>query len=384
MRIAVVNSNFVSISKNTKKGTEIFAYILIRHLQKLAKKKRLNIIAFASGDSHLPVPVESVNSKSSTSDADIGLEHHKAFELALASKAFGMQKKFDIYHVNIGNGDVILPFAPFVSKPIVVTLHGSFLEERYNKKFLSLFRNLKNIYFVSISDAQRKPLPWLNYINTIYHGVDVKRRWKFNQFGGEAIVWAGRAIFEKGLNDAVRVIKKTGRKAHLFPMMRTESPNWIKNIEKNRGEISENITIHYGYGRRGLVAPFQKGKLLLFPIQWEEPFGLVMIEAMACGTPVVAYARGSVPEVVIDGVTGFLVNPSDRDIRGNYVIKRTGVEGLGEAVDRIYAMSKADYRYMRRQCREHVERNFTAEKMALKYVEVYKKIKVLSRSSRSR
>lgn len=383
MRIAVVNSNFVTIGKNTKKGTEIFAYILIRFLQKQAKRKRLTITAFASGDSRLAVPVESVNYRSSSFDHDIGPEHHKAFELALASKAFGMQKKFDVYHVNIGNGDVILPFAPFVRKPIIVTLHGSFLEERYNKKFLSLFRNLKNIYFVSISNAQRKPLPWLNYIDTVYHGVDIKRRWKFSPAGGEDIVWAGRAIFEKGINDAVRVIKSSGKKAHMYPMMRTESPKWIRNNEKDRAEISKNIIIHYGHDRLGLVAPFQRGKLMLFPIQWEEPFGLVMIEAMACGTPIVAYARGSVPEVVVDGVTGFLINPSKKDIRGNYIIKKSGIEGLREAVKRIYSMPRAEYLSMRRSCRGHVERKFTAEKMASHYIEVYKRALALSRLNRS-
>lgn len=374
MRIAIINSNVVSISQYTKKGTEIFDYIFIRHLAKQTKRYNLEITAFASGDSHLPVPIESVNYKSSVADKDIGVEHHKTFEMALVSKAFALQDRFDLYHVNIGNGDVVLPFAPFVTKPIVVTMHGSFFEEKYNKKYLTLFRNLKNIYFVSISNAQRTPLANLNYIATIHHGVDAKRLWKFHPTGNERIVWAGRAIREKGINAVIKCIKKTGKKAKLFLIVKEESPKWIKKMLVNKENINKDISVHYGVHRHNLAYQFQHSKLFLFPIQWEEPFGLVMIEAMACGTPVVAYARGSVSEVIKDGQTGYIVNPSDEEIRGDFLIKKTGIEGLCEAVERIYAMPKEEYMTMRRNCRTHVEKNFTVEKMVLQYIAVYKKV----------
>ena len=119
---------------------------------------------------------------------------------------------------------------------------------------------------------------------------------------------------------------------------------------------------------------YGRAKALLYPIEWEEPFGLVLIESMACGTPIVAFARGSIPEVVIDGETGFIVNPSDSDIRGNFIIKKTGKEGLKEAVEKIYAMSEAEYRQMRLNCRKHVEANFTVEKMVDGYEKVYQKL----------
>ena len=328
MRIAVVNSNFVSIGKYTKKGTEIFAYVLISHMARQAKKHNLSLTAFASGDSRLPIPVESVNYRSSVSDKDIGIEHHKTFDLALVSKAFSMQDQFDLYHVNIGNGDVVLPLAPFVKKPILVTMHGSFLETKYNKKYLTLFRNLKNIYFVSVSNAQRKPLPDLNYVSTIYHGIDTKRLWKFDPDGGEYVVWVGRAIREKGIDSVMRYLKKSGRKAILFPLVKEDSPKWVKDLQKNGTHREDNISIHYSVNRHELARQYQKGKLLLFPIRWEEPFGLVMVEAMASGTPVVAYARGSVPEVIVDGETGFIINPSKDEIRGDYIIKKSGIEGL--------------------------------------------------------
>jgi glycosyltransferase involved in cell wall biosynthesis len=99
-----------------------------------------------------------------------------------------------------------------------------------------------------------------------------------------------------------------------------------------------------------------------------------MIEAMACGTPIVAYARGSVPEVVVDGETGFIVNTTNEDIRGDFIIKKTGIEGLCEAVNRIYAMPRDEYMLMRRKCRMRVEEHFTSDKMASNYIDLYKKV----------
>ncbi len=373
MRIAIVNSNYVAINKFSKRGTEIFDYILIRSLARQAKKNNLEITAFASADSHLPVPIESIGYKSCMADKDIGDSYCHSFENALVSKAFSQADKFDLYHINIGNGDMALAFAHFVKKPIIVTMHGT-IETNNNKKYLSLFRNFKNIYYVSVSNAQRAPIPDLNYIETIYHGVDTKGIWIFDPAGGETIVWVGRAIADKGIYEVIRVIKKTHKKANLFPLVKLESPNWIKKMEKNSKIIIKDITISYELNRHELISSYQKGKLFLFPIRWEEPFGLVMIEAMACGTPIVAYARGSVPEVVVDGETGFIVNSSKEDIRGDYIIKKTGIEGLCEAVNRIYAMTREEYMAMRRKCRMRVEEYFTSDKMASQYINLYKKV----------
>ncbi|MBU3979640.1 glycosyltransferase [Patescibacteria group bacterium] len=373
MRIAIVNSNFVAISKYSKKGTEIFAYILIRSLAKLAKKNNLEITAFASGDSHLPVPIESIAYKSCMADKDIGESYCYAFENALISKAFLDFGKYDLYHINIGNGEIVLPFARFIKKPIVVTMHDSLDIDRI-RKYLSFFRDVKNVHFVSVSDAQRASMHDLDYTATIYHGVDTKNIWKFDPEGGEKIVWVGRAIADKGIDEVIRVIKKTHKKANLFPLVKLESPNWIKKMELNSKIIIKDITISYELNRHELISSYQHGKLFLFPIQWEEPFGLVMIEAMACGTPIIAYARGSVPEVVVDGETGFIVNPSNEDIRGDFIIKKTGIEGLCEAIDRIYAMPRDEYMTMRRKCRIHVEKNFTSDKMASNYINLYKKV----------
>lgn len=375
MRLAILNSNLVPISSTSKKGSEIFDYILITNLAKVAKKHNINITVFASGNSRLPVKIESVNYYSSIEDKQITVDNHKIFELALISKAFSLQKKFDLYHVNFGGGEIILPFARFVRKPIIITMHGS-LDEIYLPKYFPLFKDLKNVFFVSISNSQRRSMPNLNYIGTIYHGIDTKKSFQFNPVGDSYLLWTGRAIPEKGLDIVLQVIKKTKRKAKIFPILKEEYLDWLQEvIIKKRNLINQVVSIYTDFDihRSALNAQYQHSKLFLFPVLFEEPFGLTLIESMACGTPVVAYARGSVPEIIKDGETGFIVNSSKDDKRGDWIIKKTGVEGLCEAVEKIYSMPVDKYKAMRLACRAHVEKNFTVETMVDKYEKVYQK-----------
>ena len=138
----------------------------------------------------------------------------------------------------------------------------------------------------------------------------------------------------KGCDTVLQIAKKLKKKTIISGLIQNKMffENKIKPLIKNLSNLVTFIEkLTFVEKNKILSNP----KLFLFPIQWEEPFGLVMIESMACGTPVVAFARGSVPEVIKDGETGFVVNPSDDDIRGNFIIKKTGLEGLCEAVERI-------------------------------------------------
>lgn len=371
MKIAIIASNYLKIDKNTTKGTEIFVYMLINNLIKYAENNNLSLTSFCSRNSELPVRITSIDPCSKS----IPDEKHIIFELALISKAFSEQNDFDLYHVNIGNGDIALPFAHFVKKPILITLHYT-IEEKYAKNYFDLYKDLNNVFFVSTSDSQRSLLPDLNYVATIYHGIDTSD-FKFDAIGGQSVIWVGRPIPQKGLDIVLDVLKTIKKDAKLYTISRGANTTWFKeNIIKKFNTINDsgNVSINYDTCRLDLVKHYQSSKLFLFPIQWEEPFGLVMVESMACGTPVIAYARGSVPEIIKDGETGFIINSSNDDIRGNWIVKKTGIDGLCEAVERIYSMPEKEYMKMRENCRKHVEGNFTVEKMTREYIKTYAKI----------
>lgn len=376
MKIAFINSNIIDISSNTSKGTEIFIYILIRNLLRDPKGKRFSITAFASGNSKLPAKTISVTDYNLMSNDIIPEHEYFKFEQLLISKALSMHKSFDLYHFNMGNGELLLPFAPFISKPVIITLHGSFSMD-YVQEYFSQIGHYQNIYFVAISESQRRSMPQLNYIQTIHHGIDTNRNFKFSPLGGSSIMWAGRAVPEKGLDHVLQVIKKTKKEAHLFMLTKLESLEWLHNkILKQLHSINRSTPINaeFNLSRLDLIPKYQNSKLFLFPIQWEEPFGLVMVESLSCGTPVVAYARGSVPEIIQDGKTGFIVNASDDDVRGDFIIKKTGVQGLCEAVERIYAMNETEYLQMREACREDAVNRFSIPRMVKDYVKIYQKV----------
>lgn len=376
MKIAIVCSNYLSLDEQAKKGTEIFAHMFIQNLAKFSSNQDLDVTVFAAGNSAVPFKLESVDTQPSIADPRL-IAHgkHVIFELALLSKAFAQQDEFDLFHINIGDGDLAVPFAPFVNKPILVTLHHINNEE-FTRKFFALFKDYSNVFFVSASEAQRRLLPTLQYAATIYHGID-EQMFTFNPEGGESIMWAGRAIPVKGPDLVVKVATKLTKPTKLFAILKPEFAEWFQESVVNPIESNAsgaNIILEQDRDRAELVRHFQNSKLFLFPVQYEESFGLVLTEAMACGTPVVAFAQGSIPELIKDGETGFIVNVSDDDVRGDWAVKQTGLAGLCEAVEKIYALSPADYKVMRAKCREHVEANFTIKRMVEEYRAVYKQV----------
>lgn len=375
MKIALLCSNLFNIDKENKTGTGIFNYVFINGLAKY--KTRINqFTVFASEKSNLPLKVEGIDFHPSSADKKIiKYGKHIMFELALIAKAFQRQNKFDIYHVNIGDGDLTLPFAGFVKKPILITLHH-IINADFTRKYFSYFKNKKNIFFVSTSNYQRKILPKLNYIDTIHHGVETEK-FSFNPKGGNSIMWAGRLIPEKGPQVVIKLAKNVGNPAKLFGVIKDGYEDWYKKNICNQIITKKDkslISLHLNFERSRLIRHFQNSKLFILPTNLEEAFGLVYIEAMACGTPVVTYARGAAPEVIKDGETGFLVNSSEQDIRGNWLVKKTGVAGLQEAAERILSMSNDEYKKMRKLCRQHVVDNFSVEKMVNKYLNLYKKM----------
>jgi len=372
MRIAVLASNFIRLPPEPKLIP--FGYSgapeKIMHIitEKLVKKGH-SVYLFASGDSITSANLVSVTKTSTSMDPSIGIGLHIEFECLLVSKCYEMAKenKFDIIHSIFDTRSAF--YAPLVDIPTVSTLHSPLSAIKY--QVLSKIK--KNQYFVSISNSQRKGSPDLNYSATIYHGLELENNaFQYGEGIGNYMIFVGRLVEDKGIDTIISLSKKLQKQVYLLGTNVKNSNYWNNVIKPN---IDDNFIHHFGFlDKDKLKIHYQNAKLFLFPIKWEEPFGLVMIESMACGTPVVAYARGSVPEIVKDGETGFIVNSSDDDIRGSWIIKKTGVEGLEEAINKIYSMSADEYKKMRLNCRNHVEQNFTIENMVSNYEKVYQEI----------
>ena len=278
-----------------------------------------------------------------------GAEINKIFNLwdqYLIAKMFAAAEKgkYDLLHIH--PVDRALPLAlSHLKIPVVYTLHDPIYPWR-----AEIFRMFSspNQYYVSISDAQRRPAPDLNYAATIYNGIDLKL-FPFSENCEDYFLFVGRLHQEKGVAEAVEAARLAGVKLIIIGPP-VAGDYWNKKIKPYLGDKIKHIGF-VPYNE--LYRYYQKAKGLLVPIQWEEPFGLVMIEAMASGTPVIAFRRGSVPEVITDGKTGFVVDT---------------IEEMANAIKKIGNIDRG-------ACRKYAEDNFTVERMISSYEKVFNEIK---------
>ncbi|HMB44513.1 MAG TPA: glycosyltransferase family 4 protein [Candidatus Methanoperedens sp.] len=290
----------------------------------------------------------------------IDLKNHSAinfYEQVFISEIYrrAAEGEFDIIHIH--PVDLSINFAVNCRVPTVFTLHDPI--SPWRRFIYNTHKMNKNIFYVSISDSQRLPLKDINFIDTIYNGIDLCR-YPFNALPGSYLLSASRLVPEKGVDVAIRAAKRTG-----LPLKITGEPASDNNsywMEKIKPDVGGKISYEGMVSTRRMFSIYKNAAALLFPIKWEEPFGLTMIEAMACGTPVIAFNRGSVKEIVVDGRTGFIVDDLNGMIRS---IKKIN------SIDRM-------------ECRRHVEENFSMKKMVDKYEKVYEKILFKSQIPRSR
>ncbi|HSX30880.1 MAG TPA: glycosyltransferase family 4 protein [Candidatus Saccharimonadales bacterium] len=258
--------------------------------------------------------------------------------------------EYDLLHFH--HPEIALPLARrYRSIPVVYTLHDPVFP--WYKEVFELY-NSPNEYYVSISDNQRRDAPDLPYAATVYNGINTEE-FSFSAEHEDYLLYMGRIVPEKGVKEAVQVAEATNHRLLIIGPTYPSSQGYFDQYIKPY--LNDKI-LYLGYiDRRQLRPYYQKAKALLAPIQWEEPFGLTSIEAMACGTPVIAIARGSMPEIVEDGKTGYLV------------------ASVGEMIDAVRRVNKLD----RRACRDHVKANFGTRQMVEGYEAVYRQ--VLSGSS---
>lgn len=348
MRIALLAPPYLSVPPLAYGGTEKIISLLSDGLVDAG----YDVTLFASGDSQTRAKLVSVfpkalgNSGLTKDDAILPLIH----DLSCYKKA----SEFDIIH---NHAQYLAMFmADFASIPVVHTIHGSYYPGEIPDEKRKVLEVFKHHRFVSISNNQRGGMPDLNFVDTVYNGIDTNEYTYVEKPRGDYLLWVGRIVAKKGPLTAIEVAQKLNMPlviaAAIDPVDRPYFEKEVKpHIDKKLitfvGELTQD-TLNHLYGNA--VAT-------LFPITWHEPFGLVMIESLICGTPVVAYNMGSVAEVIEEGKTGFVVDVA------------AGVEGLVHAISKVGSIQRGD-------CRASVISRFSKETMVKGYIEVYKQITV--------
>jgi glycosyltransferase involved in cell wall biosynthesis len=335
MRIAQIAPLYERVPPKFYGGTERVVSYLTEMLVKLGHEVTL----YASGDSitraRLRPGCKCALRLDKTSIDPI------ANHVYLAEKVFQEAEEFDVVHSHMDY--LAFPLFRRMRTPHVSTMHGRLdIPNLYN-----LFREFSEEPLVSISDHQRLALPWANWQATVYHGLP-QQLYEFHEQPGKYLGFLGRVSPEKRLDKAIEIARRAGMPLKIAAKVDKKEKDYFETKIK---PLLDQKDIEY----IGEIGEAEKGDFLgnafalLFPIDWPEPFGLVMIEAMACGTPVIAYKRGSVPEIIENGKTGFVV------------------QSVEEAVKAVAAVA----RLSRRQCRRIFEARFTTTRMATGYVARY-------------
>ncbi len=338
LKIAQVAPLYESVPPKLYGGTERVVSFLTEELVAQGH----DVTLFASGDSKttarlIPIGNESLRLNKNCQDQ---LVHH----VGMLQRVIDESHQFDIIHFHIDY--LHFPLSRLLRLPHVTTLHG-----RLNIPDLRPFYDLyKDMPVISISHAQRRPLPDVRWVANVYHGITTDLfQPRYSQ--GKYLAFLGRVSPEKGLNRAIDIAVASGLPLKIAAKIDVSDRDFFERQIRKRlshpliefiGEISESQKNEF----------LGNAIALLFPIDWEEPFGLVLIEALACGTPVVAWNRGSVPELIRSGRTGYIV-------KSEY-----------EAVQAIHAIGAID----RKACRRTFEEQFTASRMASDYVAAYNRI----------
>ena len=342
MKIAQVSPLFESVPPKTYGGTERVVHYLTEELV----REGHDVTLFASGDSVTSARLHAVMPEAlrlARQKHDPAVCH--MLELATVERH---AEDFDIIHFH--TDFLHFPLARHLPVPHVTTLHG-----RLDLPDLqAVYREFRDMPVISISDHQRTPLPMARWIGTVYNGIP-EAFYTFRDRPGEYLAFLGRMSPEKGAETAIEIALRAG-----IPLKMAAKVDPIDQAyfdERIRPKLQHSLIEYVGEvdesGKNELLGG---ARALVFPIAWPEPFGLVMIEAMACGTPVIAHRLGSVPEVMIDGTTGYIVS------------------GIAEAVAAVERVDEIE----RGACRRHFEAHFSARSMTRGYLDLYHEQLMLS------
>jgi glycosyltransferase involved in cell wall biosynthesis len=342
MKIAQVSPLYESVPPHLYGGTERVVSFLTEELVKLGHEVTL----FASGDSLtsarlIPGAEQSLRLDERCMDR---FAHH----LVMLEKVVEHSSEFDVIHFHTDYAH--FPISKAYDLPSISTLHG-----RLDiPDLVAVYRQFRKMPVVSISCSQRKPLPWLNWVGNVYHGVPEDLLTE-RVDPGSYLAFLGRISPEKRPDRAIEIALRCGMPLKIAAKVDAVDREYFKEQIK---PLLRNPLIEFV----GEITDAQKEEFLgnayafLFPIDWPEPFGLVMIEAMASGTPIIAFRNGSVPEIIEEGRTGFIVRTVDEAVA---------------AVAKVASLSRL-------QCRQAFEERFTSRRMASDYIRLYEAIAGLS------
>jgi len=300
-------------------------------------ERGIDVTLFATGDSMTKARLVSVCPRGYEEDRE---SIPKVWECLHISECFERGDEFDLIHNHFDY--LPLTYTAMTRTPVFTTIHGF-----SSPKILPVYKKYNGrTFYVSISDADRSPE--LDYIATVHHGIDLNR-FTFRDEPGEYLIFFGRIHHDKGVREAIEIARRMYMKLIIAGIIQ-DREYFARNIEP----FLDKEKIEYV----GPANPEKRNELLggayalLHPINFDEPFGLSVVEAMACGTPVIAFNRGSMPEVICNGRTGFIVS------------------SIEEAVEKSFKVKELD----RGECRKWVEEKFSADRMVDDYIRVYKEI----------
>jgi glycosyltransferase involved in cell wall biosynthesis len=338
VKIAQVSPLYESVPPRLYGGTER----VVSYLTEELVRQGHDVTLFASGDSQTAARL--VSPCEQALRLDPLCQNPLAYHMIQLAQVFARAEQFDVIHFHVDY--LHFPFSTQQEVPHVTTLHGRLdLPD-----LVPLYRAFDEVPVVSISNAQRAPLPWLNWQSTIHHGLPMGLH-ASRTGAGEYFAFLGRISREKRVDRAIEIARRVGVPLRVAAKIDRADREYY---EAEIAALLDDPLVEY----IGEIGEDQKAEFLgnaaavLFPVDWPEPFGLVMIEAMACGTPTIAWNRGSVPEVIDEGVTGFIVDSIDDAV---------------EAAKRVPELSRA-------ACRQRFEQRFSVERMARDYVGVYEQL----------